>query len=97
MVPASARGLSALLSEGPGALGNLLIDGPTEEAAKLTQEICKPTRGSMASDIFFQRGLKRDSEGVMVVIRDFHDPVPPAARELANGHDCLIVIGNLLK
>ncbi len=74
-----------------------LHDGPTEEAAKLTQEICKSTRGSMASDIFFQRGLKRDSKGVIVVIRDFHDPVPPPARELANGHDCLIVIGNLLK
>ncbi len=65
-----------------GALNPLFVylhDGPTEEAAKLTQEICKPTRGSMASDIFFRRGLKRDSVGVMVVIRDFHDPVPPAA------------------
>jgi hypothetical protein len=31
-----------------------------------------------------------------VVIRDWKDPVPPLARDVASGHDCLIVLNFLL-
>ena len=73
-----------------------LRDGATEEAAALTQEICKPTKGALAHDIFFQRELKRNAAGEIVVIRDWHEPVPPKASDVANGHDCLIVLNWLL-
>jgi hypothetical protein len=73
-----------------------LHDGATEEAAKLTMEICKPGKGAQANDVFFQRELKRNAAGEIVVIRDWGEPVPPLARDVANGHDCLIVLNHLL-
>jgi len=74
-----------------------LHEGATEEAAALAKETCPAEKGRLAHDIFFQRELKRDASGQIVVIRDWKDPVPPPARDVASGHDCLIVLNLLLR
>ena len=71
-------------------------DGATDEAGKLALEICPPQKGARAHDIFFQRELKRNAAGKIVVIRDWKDSVPPLASDIASGHDCLIVLNWLL-
>ena len=73
-----------------------LHEGATEQAAKLALEICQPTMGKWPGDIFFQRRLERNAQGIYV-IRDWHEPVPPLAREIASGNDCMIVLNALLK
>ncbi len=73
-----------------------LHDGPTEEAASLAREICSPQPGALTDDVFFQRKLERNAAGKIVVIRDWKEPVPPLARDVANGHDCLIVLNSIL-
>jgi hypothetical protein len=77
-------------------LFRFLSEGATEEAAALAREICPPQKGRLAHDFFFQRELRRDGSGQIVVIRDWKDPVPPPARDVASGHDCLIVLNLLL-
>ena len=52
--------------------------------------------GAQANDTFYQRELRRSAAGEIVVIRDWDEPVPPKASEVANGHDCLVVLDNLL-
>ncbi|MBS2023762.1 MAG: hypothetical protein JST92_15265 [Deltaproteobacteria bacterium] len=74
----------------------VLDEGPTEHVAQLTMEICKPTRGAQVNDTFFQRELRRNDKGEIVVIRDWQEPVPPRASDVANGHDCLMVIDQIL-
>jgi hypothetical protein len=74
-----------------------LDEGPTEEAAALALEICPAQKGKLAHDIFFQRELERDASGAIVVLRDWHEPVPPKASDVASGHDCMIVLDALLQ
>ena len=74
-----------------------LHEGPSEEAAQLAREICQPQKGRLAHDIFFQRELQRDASGTIVVIRDWHEPVPPPAKDVASGHDCMVVLDVLLQ
>ena len=73
-----------------------LADGATEEVAQLTREICQAQRGALAHDVFFQRELARNAEGKIVVLRDWKEPVAPLASDVANGHDCIIVLNSLL-
>jgi hypothetical protein len=73
-----------------------LHDGPTEEAAQLALQTCADHMGYKSGDIFFQRRLERNAQGEIVVIRDWHEPVPLPAKEIASGHDCMIVLSALL-
>jgi len=77
-------------------LFRFLAEGSSEEAASLAMEICRPTRGALAHDIFFQRELQRNAQGKIVVIRDWNEPVAPLASDVANGHDCLITLNFLI-
>jgi hypothetical protein len=77
-------------------LFRFLAEGPSEEAANLARETCGPQKGALAHDFFFQRELRRNAAGQIVVIRDWKDAVPPLARDVASGHDCLIVLNFLL-
>ncbi len=73
-----------------------LSEGSTEELAQLISDACPAEPSAQADDIFFQRRLERNADGVLVIVRDWGEPTPIPVKQMADGHDCIISLNLLL-